>query len=91
MKNVENIPDVELIDKINKDRCKAISVFTGKTNRNINDFYIIERILTKITDEKDKYFIRTMSLTDFYEILHGYMKLVAALNYQIFFCRKIKL
>ena len=29
-----------------------------------------------------------MSLTDFYEILHGYMKLVAALNYQIFFVEK---
>ena len=86
--NVENLPDVELFDKINKDRCKAISIFTGKTNRNINDFYIIERILTKITDEKDKDFIRTMSLTDFYEILHGYMKLVAALNYQIFFVEK---
>ena len=65
-------------------KSKAISIFTEKTNRNINDFYIIQRILTKITDEKDKDFVRTMSLTDFYEILHGYMKLVAALIIKYF-------
>lgn len=73
--NIRGFSNTELFQKIKKNINDAIKLFLVKT-LNIKDYHIVERILTKLVDNNDKEFTRTVTRTDFYEMMHGYMKFV---------------
>ena len=99
--NVENKNDIDLYKTIEADRNKAILHFMKKHNIKIkpnmklyqnitSNYFIGERILTEITDEGSNTFVKTLLLTEFYNMKQGYAKSCLPLEYHIYIIPKTK-